>query len=96
MSNGDQQPEELKSLLGKQVVVDTDSSYVYVGTLDSIGCDYLGLVDVDVHDTSDSNSSKEHYAHETRKLGARSNRKLTYVRLARVLSVSSLEDVILF
>ena len=89
-------PSDLTSFLTKQIVVDTDSSYVYIGTLESIGSDFLGLSNVDVHDTHDSSSTKEHYAHESKKLGTRINRKLTYVRLERVLSVSKLDDIITF
>ncbi len=89
-------PPEIKDLIGKQVVVDTDSAYVYVGTLEVIGIDYLGLINVDVHDTTDSKSTKEQYAHETRKVGLRSNRNLTYVRVARVVSISKLDDIITF
>jgi hypothetical protein len=87
---------EIKALIGTQVVVDTDSAYVYVGTLDSIGSDYFGIVNVDVHDTSDSKSTKEQYAHETKKVGLRTNRNLTYVRIARVVSISKLDDIITF
>ena len=89
-------PAEIEALLNQHVVVDTDSSYVYVGRLTAIGADYLTLADVDVHDTADSRSSKEGYAHETRKLGTRPNRKVGYVRVARVLSVSKLDDIIRF
>jgi hypothetical protein len=89
-------PPELEPLIGKQIVVDTDSSYIYVGTLEQASADYLTLSSVDVHDTSDSNTSKEAYAHETRKLGARSNRKNTLVRVARILSISLLDDIISF
>jgi len=89
-------PGELKLLIGIQVVVDTDSSYVYIGILESVGRDYLALSSVDVHDTGDSKSTKEHYAHEAKKLGNRSNRSLTYVRLARVLSISKLDDIVVF
>lgn len=89
-------PAEIKALLNQQIVVDTDSSYVYIGKLVSLGSDYLVLADVDVHDTNDSKSSKEHYAHETCKLGARPNRKEVFIRLERVLSISKIEDIIRF
>ena len=89
-------PGDLEPLIGVQVVVDTDSSYVYIGILESVGSDYLALSSVDVHDTGDSKSTKEHYAHEAKKLGNRNNRTLTYVRLARVLSISKLDDIVVF
>jgi hypothetical protein len=87
---------EIAGLVGKQIVVDTDSAYIYVGILENAGRDFLTLSSVDVHETSDSKSTKEQYAHEARKLGSRSNRQLTYVRMARVLSISRLDDVIQF
>ena len=89
-------PTELEHLLEKLIVVDTDSSLIYIGLLEKIGRDYLVLADVDVHDTADCKSTKESYAHETKKLGPRSNRKLTYVRLARVVSLSALDDILSF
>ena len=89
-------PPEVQALIGKQIVVDTDSSYVYIGVLEAVGSDFLALSNVDVHDTSDSRSTKESYAHETKKLGARSNRNHTLVRMARILSISALDDVISF
>jgi hypothetical protein len=95
MDNSKAAPE-LQALVGKQIVVDTDSSYIYIGYLESAGADFLALTKVDVHDVSDSRSTKEHYAHESKRLGSRHNRELTLVRLARVLSVSKLEDVISF
>jgi hypothetical protein len=87
---------DVQGLIGEQIVVDTDSTYIYIGTLEKVGRDFLALSHVDVHETSDSKSTKEQYAHEARKLGSRSNRELTYVRMARVLSISRLDDVIQF
>ncbi len=89
-------PEELQALLGCQIVVDTDSSFIYVGLLRGVGSDYLCLEKVDVHDTAGSRGTKEQYAHELRKVGVRSNRNLTYVRVARIVSISKLDDVITF
>jgi len=87
---------ELDQFLNLQVVVDTDTSYVFIGRLEKIGRDYLTLETVDVHDVADSKSTKEHYTHETKKLGPRHNRNMTLVRLARVVSITKLDDVITF
>jgi hypothetical protein len=89
-------PPEIKALIGREIVVDTDSSYIYIGTLEAAGSDYLYLINVDVHDTGDSRTTKEGYAHETRKLGTRTNRKSVLVRVARILSISALDDVMRF
>ena len=87
---------EIEQFIGCEIVVDTDTSYVYIGNLESAGSDYLVLDNVDAHDTVDTKSSKEFYAHECKRLGPRANRKRTLVRLARVVSICKLEDVLTF
>lgn len=89
-------PPEIQTLIGQHVVVDTDSSLVYIGVLNAAGSDYLTLSNVDVQEMTDTGSTKEQYAHEARKLGLRPNRKQTLLRLARVVSISKLDDVIKF
>ena len=87
------QHSDLEEYLGQQVVVDTRSTYIILGTLTAIGRDCLTLENVDVHDTSDSDSTKDHYIMESHKLGIRTNRRSVKVRLAEVISVSLLRDV---
>lgn len=82
------------ALVGVDVVVDTDTSFVYVGKLEGVDGAFVTLGDVDVHDMRDSRVTKEIYALEALKHGIRSNRKKVHVRVERVVSVSRLEDVI--
>jgi len=89
----DPQHSDLEEYLGQQVVVDTRSTYIILGTLTAIGRDCLTLENVDVHDTTDSDSTKDHYIMESHKLGIRTNRRSVKVRLAEVISVSLLRDV---
>jgi len=89
-------PPELAELIGKQVVVDTDAPYIYIGLLDRVGPDFLSLLNVDVHDCTDSRSTKEQYAHEALSVGERFNRAATIVRLPRVVSISKMDDIIRF
>jgi len=86
--------EGWSGLVGSRVVVDTDSSFVYIGTLESAGDRFLTLVDVDVHDMHDSRGTKEIYTLEALKLGVRANRKRVHLLVGRVVSISLLEDVI--
>ncbi len=88
-----QPPSSLEPYLGQQVVIDTRSSYVILGTLTAIGPDCLTLENVDVHDTSDASSTKDHYIMESHKLGIRTNRRAAKVRIAEIISVSLLRDV---
>ncbi len=85
--------EGLAGLVGREVVIDTNTSYVYVGTLESVGADFLTLKNADVHDIHDSSVTKEIYIHETRKHGVRPSRERVVVRLAHVVSFSLLGDV---
>ncbi|MFP4055612.1 MAG: hypothetical protein ACLF0G_01950 [Candidatus Brocadiia bacterium] len=88
------QPSGLEDYLGEQVVVDTRSSYVLLGTLVGIHRDYLTLETVDVHDTGFAESTKDQYIMEAGRLGICANRNGAKVRIAEVVSVSLLRDVI--
>ena len=89
-------PDLFQALVGRTVVVDTDSSFVFLGRLESADAQFLVLSDVDAHETTEASLSKERYVHESHGIGVRANRKRTWVRLARVVSISLLEDVISF
>lgn len=89
-------PNLLQALAGRTVVVDTDSSFVFLGRLESADAQFLILSGVDVHETTEASLSKERYVHESHGIGVRANRQRTWVRLARVVSISPLEDVISF
>ncbi len=92
----DPSASQLAELIGCQVVVDTDSSYVYIGNLEAVGNDYYVMTNLDAHNTADTKTSKEYYTHETKSLGTRANRKKTFVRVARVVSICKLDDVVTF
>jgi hypothetical protein len=88
--------ETLQILRNQKVVVDTRSTWIYIGTLSEIQSDCLLLTDVDVHDSSEGHKPKEVYVHETRASGVKANRQSVYVNLEFVVSVSLLADVIKF
>ena len=83
-----------EDLVGENVVIDTDTSYVFVGKLETATERFVSLSNVDVHDMRDSHVTKEVYTLESLKYGIRHNRKLTHIRLERVISVSRLDDVV--
>jgi hypothetical protein len=83
-----------KKLAGEVIVVDTNSSFIYTGKLESVDDRFITMADADVHDMSDSTVTKEIYALETMKYGVRSNRKRVHVMIAHIVSVSRLEDVV--
>ena len=83
----------LEAYLGQQIVLDTRSTYIILGTLAAIAPDCLTLENVDVHDTTDGSSTKDHYIMESHKLGIRTNRRSVKVRAAEIISISLLRDI---
>jgi hypothetical protein len=81
-------------LIGQVVVIDTDSMFVYLGTLDRVEDHFVVLRDVDAHDRRESPSTKEQYIMETKKFGVKPNRKEVKVRTQLVVSVSKLDDIL--
>jgi hypothetical protein len=84
------------ALIGKIVVVDTDSRFVYLGTLDRVEEHFVILKDVDAHERGESPSTKEQYIMDAKKYGVTPNRKEVSVRKAMVVSLSKLDDIIGF
>lgn len=83
-------------LTGKVVVVDTDSAFVYLGTLARVEDHFVVLTDVDAHDRHESTSTKEQYIMECKRFGVKPNRKEVSVRKSVIVSVSKLDDVITY
>jgi ferredoxin-fold anticodon binding domain-containing protein len=84
----------VEHLVGKEIVIDVDSPFVYVGVLESVTTASLILTNADVHDLRDSTTSREIYIRDARVHGIQPNREAVIVRQERVLSVSLLKDVI--
>lgn len=85
----------LDALIGRQIVVDTSSPYVYIGTLAGHDHRYVILEQADVHDLRDTTTTRENYIVDSRRFGVRPNRDRVYVRIGDVVSLSALDDVIL-
>lgn len=84
----------MEELIGKQVVVDVEPPFVYLGRLHAIHEKTLVLKAADVHDMRDSTTTREVYVREARVHGIQPNRKTVYIRLEKVVSVSPVDDVI--
>jgi ferredoxin-fold anticodon binding domain-containing protein len=85
--------EELKKFIGQTVVLDTRSSWVYVGVIEKVTEETVVLKRVDVHDVKDAGANKELYIHETRSSGIKENREMVYINLDYLVSFSMLKDV---
>ncbi len=85
-----------QALLGSVVVLDTQSSWLYIGRLSACDGDFVVLEDADARDGTDGHCSKEIYLLDVRKHGVRKNRDRVFVRLSEVVAISRLEDVTVY
>ena len=85
--------ERLKDYLGEVVVVDTQTSHLYVGRLTSVDEWFYELADADVHDSSSTSTTRDVYIINVQKHGVKKNRERVVVRRDRVVSLSKLTDV---
>ena len=88
--------EAWKRYIDQAVVVDTDSLIVYLGVLARVEDSFVVLSQVDVHDRREGPSTKEQYIMEAKRFGIRANRREVAVRKETIVSVSRLDDVILY
>lgn len=87
-------PPLLAQLIGREVVLDVASAYVYLGRLTGGDEKFLTLEEADVHDLRDTATTREEYVLSARRHGLAANRAKVFVRTAEVVSVSALEDVL--
>ncbi len=88
--------ETLQGMVGKDIVVDTRSPWMYIGKLAAVQADSLLLNNVDVHDCGETSTPRERYLIDSCATGIKANRSSVYVSLEYVVSVSLLGDVIKF
>lgn len=87
-------PDLCDQLQGREVVLDVNGMYVYLGTLTEWDDKYLTLEPADVHDLRDTATSRERYILDSRQHGIRVNRRRVHVRWSEVVSLSALDDVL--
>jgi len=85
--------KELKNFIKKKVVLDTRSSWVYVGVLEKVTDQCVVLTDVDVHNNNDTSSTKELYIMRSKIADINENRKRVYVNFEYIVSFSLLKDI---
>jgi hypothetical protein len=88
--------EDLEQYLKQKIVLDTRSSWIYIGVLEAVTNSSAVLSKVDVHDSKATSTSKELYVLESKTTGIKANRNLVYINLDYVVSFSSMDDVIQF
>lgn len=88
--------EAWASFVGRNVIVDTDSQFVYIGVLKEVLDHFVIMSGVDVHDRNEGPSTKEQYIMDAKRFGVNANRKEVSIRKTLIVSLSLLDDVITY
>jgi len=83
----------LPAWIGQAVVVDLAGPFLCLGVLEAADIGFLTLKDADFHDLRDSNSTREAYLIDSRRVGIRRNRARVLVKLSEVVAVTRFEDI---
>jgi hypothetical protein len=81
-------------MINEQVVLDTGTPIVYLGTLEEVTDRTFVLTQADMHDCRDGHANKEEYLAQARTEGLAVNRRRVVVMRSAVISVSRLADVV--
>ena len=91
---GDKELVGIEDYLKREVVIDTKSSYVYLGMLSAVEGEFIVLENADVHDCSQGRANKDLYVLDARRLGIHPNRLRVIVRKSEIISLSGLDEVV--
>jgi len=81
-------------MLNQQVVLDTGTPILYIGTLTEYTDDVFVLADADMHDCREGHANKEVYVAEAHTEGIAVNRRSVVVMRSAVISVSRVADIV--
>ena len=83
-----------KSYKNKEVVIDTSTSWVYIGTLKEEDDIYYTLDDADAFDISETSLSKHEYLMMVKNDGIAPNRRKVKVLKSKVVAITLLSDIL--
>lgn len=81
-------------LVGREVVLDTAGSLVYLGKLTALSDAGFWLEQADLHNVDEGHATREQYIAESARDGIRVNRNRVFVLRNTVVSISALADVV--
>lgn len=84
----------LDEFVNEKVVIDLNSPFVCLGRLIRFDEHFLELKNADLHDLRDTETTRENYVVAAVKTGVKKNRKRVLVRLAEVIAIAKLDDVL--
>lgn len=86
----------LNELIGQKIVIDTPYSVQYIGKLIRFNSEFVELQEVDVHDSALTKNTKEQYLIEAARGIINNNRKAILIKQSAIISLSRLDDILVF
>jgi len=86
--------DPLRRLLNEQVVLDTMTPILYIGTLMEVTDHTFVLKDADMHDCRDGHAKREVYLADAHRDGVSVNRSEIVVLRSTIISLSRLADIV--
>ena len=84
----------IETLVGQKVVIDFNSSFVCLGKLHAFDDSFFELVDADLHDLRDTQTTRDSYVAASKRTGIRPNRKKLLIARREVVAIGRFKDVI--
>ncbi|MCM8767295.1 MAG: hypothetical protein NC921_00735 [Candidatus Omnitrophica bacterium] len=84
----------MKDYKNEKIVIDTSTSWIYIGTLVDEDETYYYLEDADAFDISETSLSKQEYLMMIKKDGIVPNRKRVKVLKSKVVGISLVKDIL--
>jgi len=84
----------LEEMIGQVVVVDMKSTFVCLGKLTRVDGQFLEMLDADLHDLRDTQTTRENYVVASRETGVKRNRKRVLIAYSEIVGISRIEDVV--
>jgi hypothetical protein len=84
----------LQDLIGRTVVIDLSSTYLCLGKLVAADAGFLELMDADLHDLRDTQTTREVYTHDSRRLGIRCNRARVLIARSEVVAIGPFDAIL--
>ena len=84
----------LEEMSGQVVVVDMKSTFVCLGNLVRVDGQLMEMVDADLHDLRDTQTTRENYVVASRETGVKRNRKRVLIAYSEIVGISRIEDVV--
>ena len=85
---------KLDGLIEKEIVIDTDSRFCYIGKLAGYDEHFIELADVAIYDEMVVKVTLEQFLIECNKNGTPVSRGKTLVNRSRIVAISSIADIV--